>query len=294
MGRRGSRPPSIARGVWRRRGGALSRVHLLVVAALLAACASATAQVMRGGSDRRLLAPHREGLPEQRAGFTFCRLWYEAVRGLPSGLGWSTDYPGADHNLMVRLAEFTTADVSVWSDGEPGYAAVRATDPRLFDCPFLFVSDPGTVGLSEEENARLAEFLAKGGFIWFDDMWGSRAWDYWADMIGRVLPGHPIVEMPMAHPLFDTFYHVPEIPQIPAIQHWYRTAGQTSELGYDSAIPRMHGIFDDAGRLMVLVSHNTDVADAWEREGSNEEYFQLFAARGYAIGINVMIWAMTR
>ena len=53
------------------------------------------------------------------------------------------------------------------------------------------------------------------------------------------------------------------------------------------------GIQDSHGRLMVLMTHNTDVADTWEREGENQDYFDRFSPRGYAIGVNVVLYAMT-
>ena len=45
---------------------------------------------------------------------------------------------------------------------------------------------------------------------------------------------------------------------------------------------------------MVLMTHNTDIADTWEREGEPpHEYFDLVSPRGYAIGVNVVLYAMT-
>ena len=44
---------------------------------------------------------------------------------------------------------------------------------------------------------------------------------------------------------------------------------------------------------MVLATHNTDVSDTWEREGENAEYFNTFSPRGYAIGVNVVVYALT-
>ena len=61
----------------------------------------------------------------------------------------------------------------------------------------------------------------------------------------------------------------------------------------DSAQVHYRGIDDARGRLMVLMTHNTDVSDTWEREGENEEYFSLFSPRGYAIGVNVIVYALT-
>ena len=44
---------------------------------------------------------------------------------------------------------------------------------------------------------------------------------------------------------------------------------------------------------MVVMSHNTDIADTWEREGENREYFDSFSPTGHAIGVNIVVHAMT-
>jgi hypothetical protein len=86
---------------------------------------------------------------------------------------------------------------------------------------------------------------------------------------------------------------VKRVPQIPSIQHWRRSGGETSERGYESAQTHMRGIFDDDGRLLVLMTHNTDISDGWEREGEDDEFFYLFSPESYAVGLNVAIWTMT-
>jgi hypothetical protein len=53
------------------------------------------------------------------------------------------------------------------------------------------------------------------------------------------------------------------------------------------------GIRDAGGRVIVMMTHNTDVADTWEREGENRDYFDNFSPAGYAIGVNVVLYAMT-
>jgi hypothetical protein len=91
-----------------------------------------------------------------------------------------------------------------------------------------------------------------------------------------------------------TLYDVKEFPQIPSINFWSNQSyHQTSERGRDSAEVHFRGIQDAHGRLMVLMTHNTDIADAWEREGESHEYFNLFSPRGYAVGVNVVLYAMT-
>jgi hypothetical protein len=55
----------------------------------------------------------------------------------------------------------------------------------------------------------------------------------------------------------------------------------------------MRAILDEKGRLMVLMTHNTDIADGWEREGDNADFFYAFTADAYGVGINVLLWVMS-
>lgn len=281
------------RSLWRLgRTGFWSR--LLLGALLLAFAGSLAAQAAgRRSSEGRYREPVRMGLPDAGGGFVFCRLWYDASRRLPSGLGWSTDYPAADHNFMSRVEELTTTRIDRWTEDEPGYAAVRATDPELFRCPFLFMSDPGSVVFRQDEVDGLREYLLKGGFLWADDLWGPRAWRYFRTEMERILPEYELVEVTPEHPLFSAHYAVERIPQIPSIQSWRRNGGRTAEFGGETERPHMHAIFDEQDRLMVLVSHDTDIADGWERETAEPEFFYRFSPEAYGVGINVLIWTMS-
>ena len=262
---------------------------MLVLLGAVAAAAQSP-RVGRGGWQPRAV---HEGLPPERGGFMFCRLLYTSVRREPGGQGWSTDYPVSDGNFMTRLSQFTTTPINRWQDGEPGYVVLRATDPNLFQCPFLFASDAGTMALDDAEAMKLREYLLKGGFFWADDFWGDRAWEAWESQIRRVLPGYRIEEISPGHRLLSTFYQVDEIPQIPSIQFWRGSGGATSERGMESAEPRLRAIVADDGRIMVLMSHNTDIADGWEREGEDPRFLDAFSPDAYALGINVALWAMT-
>ena len=221
---------------------------------------------------------------------------YQSVRGERGGYGWNTDYPAADVNFMWRFNELTAAGVSVDEHGNPNHVVVTLTDDRLFEYPFLFMSDVGTVGLTDDEAERLGRYLLRGGFLWADDFWGDLAWRQWTNEIGKALPPdeYPIFDITPEHPIYRVLYDVEKLPQIPSINHWRRTRGHgTSERGIESAEPHLRGIEDRNGRLMVLMSHNTDIADGWEREGEEYEYFFLFSSDAYAVGVNVVIYAMT-
>ena len=227
--------------------------------------------------------------------FLYCRGFYNAVTFEQGGQGWSTDYPGADNNFSVRLAELTRVHVKLNEDRIPNYGVVSLTDQLLFKCPVLFMEDVGTLEFTEAEVLALRAYFLKGGFLWVDDYWGSVAWDRWSQQISRVLSPDqfPIVDVPLSHPVMHTLYDVKDYLQVPSIQFWYRNGGSTSERGSDSAQVHYRGIQDKSGRLMVFMTHNTDVSDTWEREGESQEYFDLFSPRGYAIGVNVVLYTLT-
>ena len=245
-------------------------------------------RAFRGASLR--MAP--EEMPDR--GFTVCRIMYDSVRAEPEGIGWRTDYPYGEINLMIRLSELTRTPVSLGQGRQPNHWVVRLTDDALFNCPYTVASDVGTMGLSAEESERLRLYLLKGGFLWVDDFWGSAAWEHWSREISTVLPEYAIEDVPLDDPIFSSQFAVEQVPQIPRLPFWLAVNGtSTSERGADSADVRLRAIRDGHGRIMVVMTHNNDVADSWEREADDPAYFQQFSPDGYALGINVLLHAMT-
>ncbi len=232
--------------------------------------------------------------PSGRA-FTFCRVAYRQVRREPMGQGWRTDYPDADRNLMLRLSQLTTTPIRTTRQGRPDHIIVQLTDDEIFQCPFVFMSDVGTMALDSEEAERLRKYLLRGGFLWVDDFWGEYAWDRWVEEITKALPPgeYPIEDLPAGHMIFNALYNVYDVPQVPSIQYWRRSGGGTSERGSGSAVPHLRSIRDQNGRIIVLMSHNTDIADGWEREGEDEAFFFQFSPKAYALGINIILYALT-
>ncbi len=266
----------------------------LVALLILGLATAATAQFGRGFG--RLRYPERPPRPESFGnGFNFCRGIYTQVRGEPGGQGWSTDYPDADLNFSIRLGELTRVRVKRDTQGTPDFLTVRLTSEYLYQCPYLHMEDVGTVSFTGAEVLALRAWLQKGGFLWVDDFWGSAAWDEWVAEIGRVLPpaDYPIEDLPLTHPIFRAQFNVEEFPQIPSIQSWRTNPGETSERGGDSAEPHVRAISDRYGNVMVLMTHNTDISDAWEREGEDPRYFFDFSPKGYAVGINAILYALT-
>jgi hypothetical protein len=273
--------------------GRRSTVAVALFVATLAVAAAVEAQrYFREGSFAARWAPAQ--MPD--ASFVICRLAYRSVRMEYSGIGWQTDYPYAEINLTTRLSELTRTRVSRDESQQPNFYVVRLTDDALFNCPITVASDAGTIGIREDEAERLRTYLLKGGFLWADDFWGSAAWDHWEAQIARVLPPseYPIEDVDMSDPLLHSLFEVKEIPQITNIQFWRRSGGQeTSERGADSEDVHFRVIRDKHRRVMVLMTHNTDVADSWEREGEDPAFFYQFSPAGYALGIDVLIHALT-
>ena len=226
--------------------------------------------------------------------FHYCRVVY---RQSPDGRdgSWRTDYPRADINFSIRFSELTKANVSFNGRREPNHLLVNLGGPELFGCPVVILSAPGAVSINEAEGLNLRTYLLKGGFLWVDDFWGSYEWDHWVREIRHALPAdqYPIFDIPEEHPIMRTQFEVSGVTQIPNIGFYERSGGGTSEQGADSAVPHLRAIADQHGRIIVLITHNTDIGDSWEREGDDPRYFMMFGPKGYALGINAFLYALT-
>jgi hypothetical protein len=275
----------------------MTRARIAITMLTLLAATAASGQIWVGGGGFGRFAPRFPNAEDFDGSFLYCRGYYTSVFREQSGSGWNTDYPGADNNFSVRLAELTRVPVKFDKNRQPHHVVVPLSDPLLSRCGIVFMTDIGTAEFSDEEVMRLREYLLKGGFIWVDDSWGSHAWAQWVSQISRILrPGeHPMFDIPTTHPIMRTLYHVERVPQVPSIRHWARSRGtSTSERGPDSAEVYFKGIQDSHGRLMVLMTHNTDISDTWEREGEEpRSFFDTFSPTGYALGVNVVLYAMT-
>jgi len=280
---------------------ASSRKHsrqprILVVAAGLVVALAGVAAAQFGQFGRvpegRSVPPRYPPTNFEDGAFTVCKVEYTQVRSEAMGQGWSTDYPYAGINLMTRLSELTKTPVSRDASGNPNYWVVRLTDPELFHCPFTIASDVGTIGLSVQEAERLREYLLKGGFLWVDDFWGTAAWEQWSAEIHRALPEYPITEIPADNSIRRMMFVINQIPQVTNIQNWRRT-GNTQERGPDSPYADFRMIANERGRIMVVMTHNTDIGDSWEREGEDHDFFVEFSPPGYQLGMNVLLYSMT-
>lgn len=227
--------------------------------------------------------------------FAFARIRYSNNGGpryaRNSGAGlWFIDFPDADLNLSWRLSQMTSLKV------DPNGVVIDITDPALFDYPFTYIVEPGGLTFLDNEVPILRRYLLSGGFLMFDDFWGEAEWRNLETELKRVLPEYDIVDLSLDHPIFHIVFDIKETLQIPNVDLGTRSqwnGGVTWERN-DAKEVHYRAIFDDKGRMMVMICHNTDLGDGWEREGENEYYFREFSEkRAYPLGINIVFYAMT-
>lgn len=280
-----------------------TRLLLFTAVAVLGAAAYAVAQyrvrpeirVARGEPGDAEPPPMWTNNPAfKKDTFTFARIRYSYNGGRRyarnSGAGyWIIDFPDADLNFSWRLSQMTSLHV------DPDCRVIDITDPELFDYPFTYIVEPGGLTFLDNEVPILRRYLLNGGFLMFDDFWGEAEWANLEMEIKRVLPEYEIVDLSMDHPIFHIVFDIKETLQIPNVDLGTRSqwTGITWERP-DAKEVHYRAIFDGKGRMMVMICHNTDLGDGWEREGENEYYFREFSEkRAYPLGINIVFYAMT-
>ena len=164
--------------------------------------------------------------------------------------------------------------------GPKRYETVRLDSPDIFGFPFLYVSEPGFMRLTDEETDNLREYLNRGGFIMFDDFRGEdfRVLELY---LKRAFPERELFQLDPSHSMFDVFYTIDSL-EIEAPYVDSRFTGN----------PEFWGMHDEAGRLILVANHNNDIGEFWEGLDLAHQPLQpsIDAVR---LGINYMIYTMT-
>ena len=285
---------------------------------LLLAGGISTAQRWRGGwgggehwrpeyetcRTAREIVSHSTGTPTwtnehgfEKDVFTFARIRRDEQHYSTERAGtWWTDFPDSDLNLSFRLQQMTSIKV------DPDGRVLDLTDPDLFNYPWIYMVEPGSLLLKEPEVQVLRKYLLNGGVLMADDFWGERQWDVFYREIKRVLPEREFVELPMEHPIFHCVFDL-NVPKNMLQTPNYRTGelskdngGITWEYHGGEQCTEVHvrAILDDKGRIMIIATHNTDNGDGWEREGEYQYFFREFSEkRAFPLGINIIFYLMT-
>ncbi|MCB1757167.1 MAG: DUF4159 domain-containing protein [Gammaproteobacteria bacterium] len=219
--------------------------------------------------------------PVVRHEFSFTRLVYSDA-GFSGWPRWQADWPEAETHFLQGLERLTRIDA------DPEGRLIRLNDPALFDYPWIYAVEVGSLSVTEQEAANLREYLLRGGFLMVDDFHGPWQWQTFEEAMREVFPDRPIVELSDEDEIFHVLYDLDERQQIPGLRAL--RMGQTWEEGGN--IPHWRGILDDAGRVMVAINFNMDMGDAWEH-ADWPEYPEPYSALAYRFGVNYIVYAMT-
>jgi Domain of unknown function (DUF4159) len=193
---------------------------------------------------------------------------------------WTQDYPRADRHFSLALRRLTR--IQVRSVEQP----VNLDEGDAYDWPWLYAVQVGEWGLSDTQAKEMREYLLRGGFFMADDFHGAFEWEMFDQRIKKVFPDRPIVEIDDKDAIFHTVYDLDERYQVPGAAHL--------RLGYKNNGIGAHwrGIYDDKGRIMVAISYNSDLGDAWEW-ADEPRYPERFSALAIRVGVNYVVYAMT-
>ena len=196
---------------------------------------------------------------------------------------WTQDYPRADRHFLQAVRRLTR--VNARSVEQP----VNLDLHQEFDLPFLYAVQVGEWALTEEQGREMREFLLRGGFFMADDFHGNAEYAEFVKRIRFVFPDRPIVEIPDADTILHSVYDLTERVQVPGQAHLREGCKACNDGGRGA---HWQAIYDDKGRIMVAISYNEDLGDAWE--WADDPYYPEKAASvAMRIGVNDIIYAMT-
>jgi hypothetical protein len=254
-----------------------------IAAAVLGLLATGSALAQFGGRDFQQRPPTTPTNTPYDGKFHFARIrftmhgppteWFE---GHPD-VKWDHDYPRAETHFMQILQELTTL-----RPHQGGGNIFALDDPELMKHPFAYLCEPGFWAPNDAEAAGLRAYLAKGGFIIFDDFFGARAWDNFSQSIHKVLPQAQLVRLDGKQPVFDAFFRVEQLEQH-AINYGRRGP------------PEFWGIYEDndqSKRLIAVVNYNNDIGESWEWSDTGALPVDV-TSTSYKLGVNYLMYAFT-
>jgi hypothetical protein len=207
-------------------------------------------------------------------------------RGRANGW-WAQDWPDADEHFTQGVLRLTRIDA-----GDPRHLGF--SDEKIFDNPWVYMTQTAYWALTETEIARMHEFLERGGFLVTDDFWGPYEWEVFQETMQRVLPNHAITDIALGDSVMHVLYDIQEkdLTYIPGTRHLRRGPGGQMMVQQQGNSPAWRAIYDDKQHMVVAINFNTDVGDAWEYADS-PMYPEAMTTLAYRYGINYVIYAMT-
>jgi len=225
----------------------------------------------------------REPEPE----FVFARLqcsnrvfdaWAIWPKYYPDNPPWHHDYPFSDELFIGLIHELTGLRVSPKS-----YKIVPLDSDEIFKYPFMYLSEPGFMVLTDKEIKNLGEYIRRGGFIMADDF---RQAGYISNVneidvlryyLKLAVPERKLERLDITHPIFHSFYDIDNLDM---------------KAPYGNFEPQFWGMSDEDGRLQLIANYNNDIGDFWKYLDQGDMPLKE-SARSIRMGIDYVMYALT-
>ncbi len=154
---------------------------------------------------------------------------------------------------------------------------VKASDTKLYDSPFVYLTGHGNIRFTDREIQNLRDWMLRGGFLYADDDYGMD--QSFRREIKRIFPEYSMTELDESFPLFNCYYKFPR--GLPKIHK------------HDEKRPQAFGLFDESGRLMVLYTYESNISDGWADPSTHSDPPEI---RDIALqfGTNIVYYLITR
>jgi len=248
---------------------------------VLALAATVSAQRYRAGP----IDVPIDKAPSYDGRFVFARLKFTTAPGgyyyggLPA---WAHGYipiregSRSETNLVKILNAVTNMNPHL-----DGTRVVDVSDPELCEYPIVYVTEAGFMEMSDRDLVSLRDYLTKGGFAIFDDFRDPYDWPRFSGNMRRMFPAEQLVELPLAHPIFHSFFDIPTLD----FQQAYDRGGPA----------KFYGLFpnnDHSQSLRLIANYNNDVSQYWEWSDTGFVPLDL-SNEAYKLGVNYVVYAMT-
>ena len=180
-----------------------------------------------------------------------------------------------DPEVLPNLAKFVNR--TLLSSLPTDQSVVKASDTKLFDFPFVYLTGHGNIRFSDIELQNLRLWMLRGGFLYADDDYGMDA--SFRREIKRIFPERELIELDSSHPLYKSYFDFSSgLPKIHL---------------HDEKNPQAFGMFDDSGRLMMLYTYETNISDGWADPSTHDDPPEL-REKALQFGLNIIHYIMAK
>jgi hypothetical protein len=179
-----------------------------------------------------------------------------------------------DPEVLPNLAKYVNQTLS--TDFPTDQEIVKAGEAKLFEFPFIYMTGHGNIRWSDKELENLRSWMLRGGFLYADDDYGMDA--SFRRELKRLFPERQLIELSLDFPLFNSYFAFSKLPKIHK---------------HDEKPPQAFGMFDDAGRLMLLYTFETNISDGWADPETHKDPFEV-REQALKFGVNIVFYVINR